>query len=67
MLSSGHNCSGNLVGKISNYKELSGLVASHENPGIFYSIEDSQNDEFVYAFSENGTLIGKYGTFSNFI
>ena len=63
IFSSGHACSGNVVGKISNYKELSGLVASHENPGILYSIEDSQNDEFVYSFYENGTLLGKYGLF----
>merc|ERR1712179_797143 len=31
---------------------------SHENPGVFYSIEDSRNKENVYVFHENGTLIG---------
>ena len=59
---SGQTCRGDVVGKIRNYKELSGLVASHRNPGIFYSVEDSQNDELVYAFYENGTLLGKIWT-----
>ena len=61
-LCSGEACPGNVVGKIRNYKELSGLVASHRNPGIFYSVEDSQNEELVYAFYENGTLLGKIWT-----
>ena len=61
-LGSGQTCRENVVGKIRNYKELSGLVASHRNPGIFYSVEDSQNDELVYAFYENGTLLGKTWT-----
>ena len=46
------------MGKIKQFKELSGMAMSHENPGVFYSIEDSRNKENVYVFHINGTLIG---------
>jgi hypothetical protein len=44
------------------YKELSGLAASHKHQ-VLYSIEDSQNKESVYAFHENGTLLGNSHVF----
>ena len=39
--------------------EASGLVASHRNPGIYYSIQDSQTEDMVYAMRENGEAIGR--------
>ena len=51
------SCTANIVGEIKNYKELSGLAASHKHQ-VLYSIEDSLNKESVYTFNENGTLVG---------
>ena len=39
--------------------EASGLVASHRYPGTYYSIQDSQNPNKVYAMKYNGEAIGK--------
>ena len=52
-------CNGSRVGTVTNpdLNELSGLVASHRYPDVFYSIEDSKNGNFVYAINKNGTLI----------
>ena len=58
-------CNGTIVGRVTNKKlnELSGLVESHRFPGIFYSIEDSGNQNVVYVFNKNGTLRGnKYNS-----
>jgi hypothetical protein len=38
--------------------EASGLVASHRHPGVYYSIQDSQNPDNVYAMKYNGETIG---------
>ena len=38
--------------------EASGLVASHRYPGTYYSIQDSQNPNKVYAMKYNGEAIG---------
>ena len=40
--------------------EASGMVASHRHPGIYYSIQDSQNPDNVYAMKYNGEAIGRY-------
>ncbi len=39
-------------------EEVSGLVASHQNPGILWAIEDSGNDPEIYALTTHGTLVG---------
>ena len=58
----GTSCIGNAVGRVQDprLQELSGFVASHQYPDVFYSIEDSLNDDFVYVIHKNGTLLGKY-------
>ena len=38
--------------------EASGMVASHRHPGVYYSIQDSQNPDNVYAMKYNGEAIG---------
>ena len=53
------SCTENVVGRVQDFQELSGLVASHRHPGVFYSIEDSQNNSTVYVIHKNGTLLGK--------
>ena len=39
--------------------EASGIVASRHHPGIYYSIQDSQNPDNVYALKYNGDTVGK--------
>ena len=39
--------------------EVSGLVASHKYPGVYYSIQDSLNPSKVYAMRIDGQSIGK--------
>lgn len=39
-------------------EEVSGMVASHQNPGILWVIEDSGNDPEIYALTTHGTLVG---------
>ena len=34
-------------------------MASHRFPGIYYSIQDSQSPDNVYAMNYNGEAIGK--------
>jgi len=41
-------------------REASGLVASHQNPGVYYSIQDSLNPSNVYAVKYNGDALGKF-------
>ena len=52
------------VGRIQDPElvEASGMVASRKHPGVYYSIQDSQNPDNVYAFSENGESIGNHNT-----
>ena len=38
--------------------EASGMVASRHHPGIYYSIQDSQNPDNVYALKYNGDTLG---------
>merc|ERR1712136_471509 len=40
--------------------ETSGLVASHQYPGVYYSIQDSLNPSNVYVTNEDGTSLGKF-------
>ena len=54
----GEYCNGLVVGRVINLNELSGLVESHRYPDVFYSIEDSRNENTVYAISKNGTILG---------
>ena len=56
-------CNGIEVGRVRNsenprLEELSGLAVSHRYNDIFYSIEDSGNDNVVYVLNKNGTLKG---------
>ena len=39
-------------------EELSGLAESNRFKDVFYSIEDSQNENVVYVINKNGTLKG---------
>ena len=54
----GEYCNGLIVGRIINLNEMSGLVESHRYSDVFYSIEDSGNENTVYAISKNGTILG---------
>ena len=44
--------------------EASGMVASRKHPGVYYSVQDSQNPDYVYAFRENGESIGNLKLFA---
>jgi len=41
--------------------ELSGLAASHLNPGVFWAINDSGNRAELFAVSHSGGHIGRFG------
>ncbi len=41
--------------------ELSGVVASHREPGVYWSHEDSGNDPTLFALDEQGTVISRHG------
>ena len=57
------SCDGIEVGRVTNnenprLEELSGLAESNRFKDVFYSIEDSQNENVVYVINKNGTLRG---------
>ena len=57
------SCDGIEVGRVTNnenprLEELSGLAESNRFKDVFYSIEDSQNENVVYVINKNGTLKG---------
>ena len=45
--------------------EASGMVASRNYPGVYYSIQDSQNPNNVYYFFENGETLGSVCLFAS--
>jgi len=51
-----------IVGNIEDPEliETSGLVASHQHPGVYYSIQDSLNPSKVYVINEDGTNLGNF-------
>src|SRR5712691_13054168 len=40
--------------------ELSDLVASTDNPGVFWTEEDSVNPNKIYAINASGTVVGEF-------
>ena len=63
LLFSDRPCNGIEVGRVKNnenprLEELSGLAESHRYKDVFYSIEDSGNENVVYVINKNGTLKG---------
>lgn len=50
------------MGRISEpaIRESSGIAASHRYPGVFWTHNDSDNPEVLYAITQNGTLLGQW-------
>jgi hypothetical protein len=50
------------IGKITEpaLREASGVAMSHRYPGVFWTHNDSNNPEVLYAITRNGTLLGKW-------
>src|SRR3954451_5690674 len=48
------------VAAASNTGELSGLVASRDQPGVLWAIEDSGNSPDLVALRADGTFIGRF-------
>ena len=66
------SCDGIEVGRVTNnenprLEELSGLAESNRFKDVFYSIEDSQNENVVYVINKNGTLRGMQRRFDHTI
>ena len=41
-------------------RECSGIAMSHRYPGVFWTHNDSNNPEVLYAITQNGTLLGQW-------